>query len=117
MKRKITVLTLYAMLSTLSFPVGAQQTGKVPRIGVLSGNSAVANKGRHEAFRQGLRELGYVEGKNIIVEWRNAEGKIATLPVLAAELVSASQGRRHHHSGATSDSYRQEKQLPRFPSS
>jgi putative tryptophan/tyrosine transport system substrate-binding protein len=65
----------------------AQQPTKIPRIGVLSGGSAASNKSRLEAFRQGLRELGYVEGKNIIVEWRNADGKIANLPALGAELV------------------------------
>jgi len=66
----------------------AQQPTKVPRIGYLSSNSPTANKARIEAFRQGLRELGYVEGKNIIIEWRSAEGKSDRLPALAAELVS-----------------------------
>jgi putative ABC transport system substrate-binding protein len=65
----------------------AQQPKKIARIGVLTGGSASANTGRHEAFRQGLREVGYVEGKSIILEWRNADGKIANLPALAAELV------------------------------
>jgi putative tryptophan/tyrosine transport system substrate-binding protein len=65
----------------------AQQPTKVPRIGLLGGASASANAGRVEAFRQGLRELGYVEGKNILIEQRWAEGKLARLPGLAAELV------------------------------
>ena len=65
----------------------AQQPTKVPRIGYLSANSLSANVGRIEAFRQGLRELGYVEGKNIVIEWRYAEGKFDRLPALAAELV------------------------------
>src|SRR2546427_2757495 len=62
----------------------AQQPAKVPPIGYLG--SFIASS-RHEAFRQGLRELGYVEGKNIVVEWRDAEGKLDRLPALAAELV------------------------------
>src|SRR5713226_9702676 len=81
-----------AVILTLSFTLaplaaGAQQAGKVPRIGFLGGNSAFTEKGRIEAFRQGLRELGYVEGQNIVIEWRWAEGKWDRLPVLAAELV------------------------------
>ena len=62
----------------------AQQPKKVPRMGYLSPR---ANAVRIEAFRQGLRELGYVEGKNIVIEWRFAEGKLDRLPALAAELV------------------------------
>ncbi len=65
----------------------AQQPMKVPRIGFLSGAPLSAIAARTEAFRQGLRELGYVEGKNIVIEWRSAEGKIDRLPALAAELV------------------------------
>jgi len=64
----------------------AQQPGKF-RIGYLSGSSFSANRPRNEAFRQGLRELGYVEGKNITIDWRSAEGKFDRLPALAAELV------------------------------
>ena len=67
--------------------VEAQQTKRVPRIGYLSSNSLGAMSTRTEAFRQGLRELGYVEGKNIVIEYRYAEGKIDRLPDLAAELV------------------------------
>ena len=84
MNKKITVLALCAMLFALCFPAEAQQPKKVPRIGFLSGTST---NPRREAFRQGLRELGYVEGKNIVIEWRYAEGKFDRLPELAAELV------------------------------
>jgi putative ABC transport system substrate-binding protein len=65
----------------------AQQPVKVPRIGILIGSSASANAARIEAFRQGLRELGYVEGKNFAIEFRSAEGKIERLPDVADELV------------------------------
>jgi ABC-type uncharacterized transport system substrate-binding protein len=65
----------------------AQQANKVPRIGFLSAGSASTYSPRNEAFRQGLRDLGYVEGKNITVEYRFAEGKLERLPELAAELV------------------------------
>jgi putative tryptophan/tyrosine transport system substrate-binding protein len=65
----------------------AQQTKKVPRIGFLTGASAPSVAARLDAFRQGLRELGYVEGKNIVIEYRYAEGKSDRLSALAAELV------------------------------
>jgi putative tryptophan/tyrosine transport system substrate-binding protein len=88
MKNKITVLTLYAVLLALNFPSWAQQPAKVPRIGYLIGTSLSINAARIEAFQRGLRELGYVEGKNIVIEWRIAEGKRDRGPALAAELVS-----------------------------
>jgi putative tryptophan/tyrosine transport system substrate-binding protein len=66
----------------------AQQPTKIPRIGYLGGGSPSSNPARIEAFRQGLRELGYVEGENIVIEWRYAEEKLDRLPALAAELVS-----------------------------
>jgi putative ABC transport system substrate-binding protein len=65
----------------------AQQPQKIPRIGFLAGVSPSTISARTEAFRQGLRELGYVEGKNIFVEWRSAEEKLDRLSDLAAELV------------------------------
>ena len=65
----------------------AQQPTKIPRIGYLTGCLPFRFSARIEAFRQGLRELGYVEGKNIVIEWRYAEGKLERLPALAAELV------------------------------
>jgi putative tryptophan/tyrosine transport system substrate-binding protein len=87
MKKKITFLTLCAVLFALNFPVEAQQPTKVSRIGYLSPTSPSVSPTRIEAFRQGLRELGYVEGKNIVIEYRYAEGKFDRLPALAAELV------------------------------
>jgi len=65
----------------------AQQPKKVPRIGYLSGSAAAAMSSRTEAFQHGLRDLGYVEGKNIVIEYRYAEGKLHRLPAPAAELV------------------------------
>ena len=87
MKKTITVLTLCAMLFALCWVAEAQQPKKVPRLGFLFGSSLSANSARHEAFRQGLRELGYVEGKNIVIDWRSAEEKLDRLPALAADLV------------------------------
>jgi putative ABC transport system substrate-binding protein len=75
------------MLLALSFPAQAQQPTKIPRIGYLTTVSLSAISARIEAFRQGLRELGYVEGKNIVIEYRSAEGKPDRVPALAAELV------------------------------
>jgi putative tryptophan/tyrosine transport system substrate-binding protein len=84
--KEITVFALSAMLLTLCVSVDAQQPGKVPRIGFLLASSPGPDP-RIEGFRQGLRELGYVEGKNIAIEWRYAEGIENLVPKLAAELV------------------------------
>jgi putative ABC transport system substrate-binding protein len=86
-KKQIFALAVSAMLFALCFSVEAQQPTKVPRIGYLAAISLSALAARTEAFRQGLRELGYVERKNIIIEWRYAEGRLDRLPALAAELV------------------------------
>jgi len=86
-RKKIFCLALGAMLSALSFSVEAQQTGKIPRIGYLSSLSASSDSSRHDAFRQGLKELGYVEEKNVAVEYEFAQGKLDRLPDLAGELV------------------------------
>jgi putative ABC transport system substrate-binding protein len=87
MNRKITVLTLSTLLLALSIPAEAQQPAKVPRIGVLAGGSASSDSARIEALRRGLRELGYVEGKNIVIESEYAGGKTDRLSELAAALV------------------------------
>src|SRR6476646_2634076 len=87
MRQKIIGLTLCAMLLAFCYSAEEQQPTKVPRIGFLIGSSPSANAARIEAFRQGLRELGYVEGKNIFIEWRSVEGKSDRLASLAAELV------------------------------
>jgi len=85
-KTFITSFLIPVLLLTI-LPAEAQQPAKVPRIGYLGGASLSAIPNRIEAFRQGLLELGYVEGKNIFIEWRSAEGKPDRLPALAAELV------------------------------
>jgi len=87
MKNKIITLALCAMLFALCLPALAQQPTKIPRIGYLGFGSPSTIPARIEAVRQGLRELGYVEGKNIFIEWRHAEGNADRLPSLAAELV------------------------------
>ena len=86
MKRKISILALSALLLALCYSAQAQQPAKVPRIGYLT-PSVSPNSSQFEAFRQGLRELGYIEGKNIVIEWRANEGKIDRNPTLAGELV------------------------------
>ena len=84
-KRLLWIVTL--VLLAIGTFAEAQQPAKAPRIGFLGGSSPSAISARIEAFRRGLRELGYVEGKNIVIEWRYAEGKFDRLPALAAELV------------------------------
>src|SRR5216684_5205451 len=75
--------------SLLAAPLAAeaQPVATVPRIGYLALNPT-ANPHLHEAFRQGLRDLGYVEGRNVVIESRDAEGKLERFPALAAELVA-----------------------------
>src|SRR5262245_16734619 len=87
MTKKITALTLCAMLIVLCSFAEAQQSKKVPRIGLLVPSSASSDSPRRDAFLQGLRDLGYVEGKNIAIEYRYTEGELDRLPDLAAELV------------------------------
>src|SRR5690348_13933645 len=82
------LLAVNALLLALAVDAGAQQPKKVYRIGFLGAASAAANAARIEALRQGLRELGYFEGKNILVEYRYADGKRDRVPALAAELVA-----------------------------
>jgi putative ABC transport system substrate-binding protein len=86
MKKKITVLTLCAMLFALCSSAMAQQAGKVYRVGRLGGGLS-SSTFSIDALRRELRELGYVEGKNIVFELRSAEEKPERLPALAEELV------------------------------
>ena len=86
-QHSVFVVSLCAVLIALCGSAEAQQPKNVPRIGFLSAVSPSTISARLDAFRQGLRELGYVEGKNIVIEWRSAEGKSDRLPGLAAELV------------------------------
>jgi putative tryptophan/tyrosine transport system substrate-binding protein len=87
-KAAVPTILVAVILLTVAVVTEAQQPRKVPRIGWLGGASASALASRLDAFRQGLRELGYVEGKNIVIELRAAEAKPDLLPALAAELVS-----------------------------
>jgi putative ABC transport system substrate-binding protein len=86
MKNSFSILLIIALMCVGAI-AQAQQPTKIPRIGFLFGASPLANAGRIEAFQQGLRELGYIEGKNVIIEVRYAEGKLDRLPALAAELM------------------------------
>src|SRR5262244_3452888 len=85
-KRKLGSFALCAMLFALCGSVDAQQPAKIPRIGVLSGGFPGSSPDI-DAFRQGLRDLGYVEGKNLIIEHRYAEGKRDRYPDLVSDLV------------------------------
>ena len=80
-------VALCALLSALCGSAEAQQPARIHRIGILSPVSGSVFSARVEAFRRRLRELGYVEGKNIVIEYRYAEGKRERLPDLVAELV------------------------------
>ena len=88
MKKNYFCIALGTLLLALGVRVEAQQPAKVQRIGYLSGLGDPKNPGAQvEAFRGGLRDLGYIEGKNILVEYRYHEGKVDRVPGLVAELV------------------------------
>src|SRR5262245_36156336 len=85
--RRIGLVILAASLVLAPLGGEAQQTGKIPRIGILAVGVPTTYVSRYEAFRQGLREFGYMEGQSIAIEYRYAEGKYERLYDLAAELV------------------------------
>jgi putative tryptophan/tyrosine transport system substrate-binding protein len=87
-ENSISSLGLCAVLIALNVSVHAQQSKRVPVIGFLGSGTSSSMSSRVAAFRQGLRELGYVEGKNVIIEYRYAEAKPGRAPQLAAELVN-----------------------------
>jgi putative tryptophan/tyrosine transport system substrate-binding protein len=87
MSKKIILFTLCSLLLTPCSGVEAQQTGKIFRIGFLDQSTASGSAGLVDAFRQGMSKLGWIEGKNIAIEYRFAEQKPERLPELAAELV------------------------------
>src|ERR1700730_10083725 len=90
MKKNLFQLTLWELLFALCFTAEAQQPTKIPRIGYLSGRgnpTPSTPDPNAEAFRQGLRDFGYIEGKNILVEYRYAGSKEDRIPSLVAELV------------------------------
>jgi putative ABC transport system substrate-binding protein len=87
MTSKIIVLTLCVMLLVLCVTAEAQPTKRVFRIGYLTNDSVPVDTPRRNAFRQGLRDLGYVEGENIVIEYRIGEGRVEKLTEMAEELV------------------------------
>jgi len=87
MKKAAVPILVAVILLTVAVVTEAQQTKKVPRIGYLSALNPVSDSARAEGIRLALRERGYIEGQNIAIEYRYAEGKLDRLPDLAAELV------------------------------
>jgi putative tryptophan/tyrosine transport system substrate-binding protein len=85
--RLIGFVILAAILTLAPLAAEAQQAGQAARIGYLAANLTVSPH-MNEAFRQGLRDLGYVDGRSVVIEYRDAEGKYDRLPALAAELVA-----------------------------
>jgi putative tryptophan/tyrosine transport system substrate-binding protein len=86
MSKKIILILTTFLLTTVSISKGQPQN-KVAQIGYLDARSSLSDALRTEAFRQGLRNLGYVDGKNVVIEYRYAEGNLDRLPALVAELV------------------------------
>jgi len=86
MSKRLLVLLMPLILAAVH-TVEAQQATKVPRIGILQGSSAESSRSELDSFRKGLNELGYAEGKNILLEYRHAESKSNSLSQLAVELV------------------------------
>src|SRR5262245_37483654 len=83
--RRIGLAVVLALSLAAPLAADAQQTRKMPRIGVLAVGIPTMYTARYEAFRQGLRELGYIEGQTVAIEYRYAEGKSERLAELAAE--------------------------------
>jgi len=87
-KANVFGLALFAMVFALTYSASAQQPTKIPRIGFVGGSGSSDNPtSNFNVFRQGLRDLGYIEGKNILIERRDAEGKLDLIPILVDELV------------------------------
>src|SRR5882724_5762371 len=87
-KAGVLSILLVVVLLAVAVMAEAQQPAKIPRIGYVSGTGDSSNQGPYvEALRQGLRELGYIEGKNFVIEYRGAEGKSELMPILVTELV------------------------------
>ena len=87
MRKAIFSILFVVVLLAVAVIAEAQHPTKIPRIGYLEGGPLSAHAARIEAFRQGLRELNYVDGKNIAIEWRFADGNRDRLAALAAEIV------------------------------
>jgi putative ABC transport system substrate-binding protein len=85
MIKRVVSVALGAMFLAVCLPVQAQQAAKVPRVGYISLRSGI--EPREEAFQKGLLDLGYIEGQNIIIEWRFAKGKEDLLPKFVNEAV------------------------------
>ena len=85
-RRLVTLLVILCCLS-MPFPADAQQVKRVYRIGVLETISLVLNAANFDAFRHGLRALGYIEGQNLVIEYQSADGDASRFPALATELV------------------------------
>src|SRR6266480_1671308 len=104
---KVCLFVFAAVVQLLWHSADAQQPTKIPRIGFVSGTGNANNPGPNiEAFRRGLRDLGYIEGKNILIEYRYMEGIMDRTPSFVAELVQT-QGRYPCLSSCISDPRRQ----------
>jgi putative tryptophan/tyrosine transport system substrate-binding protein len=87
-KAAVPSILVAVVLLVVAVIAEAQQPGKIPRIGFLGNSTAALEENLVEPFRQGLRDLGYVEGRNILIEYRWAEGKYQRFPTLIAELIA-----------------------------
>src|SRR5437879_4806308 len=88
MNKKIVVSFLATLILVSVHLAEAQQPKKIPRIGFLGNSTPALEENLVGPFREGLRDLGYIEGKNIVIEWRWAEGKYERFPTLIAELIA-----------------------------
>jgi putative tryptophan/tyrosine transport system substrate-binding protein len=113
MKRRDFITLLGGAAAAWPLAARAQQTGKVWRIGYVAGVSRSAASGSYAAFVQGMRELGYVEGKDFVIEWRSVEGRYERFPEIAAELMRLKVD--IFVTGVTAPCRRCSGQPPRFP--
>ena len=115
MRESVNLVALWALLLVYSYPADAQQPKRIPRIGYLTVASLSDLSENLAAFRRGLRERGYVEGNNIVVEWRSSEGNEVARVILRPSWFASRWISSHCHPAARDRPFKPRKRRSRFP--